>query len=49
MNRTLFVNVGVWDATGAATYPGEVLVEGNRISKVAKGSEREAVEQNREG
>jgi len=40
MNRILFVNVGVWDATGAATYPGEVLVEGNRISKVAKGSER---------
>jgi len=40
MDRTLFVNIGVWDATGAATYPGEVLVEGTRIVKIAKGAER---------
>jgi predicted amidohydrolase YtcJ len=40
MNRTLFTNVGIWDATGAATYPGEVLIEGNRIAKVSKGGSR---------
>lgn len=38
MTKTLFVGAKIWDATGAAPYLGDVLVEGNRISAVAKGS-----------
>ncbi|MFO1035757.1 MAG: amidohydrolase family protein [Geminicoccaceae bacterium] len=38
MAATLFTNVRIFDATGAAPYAGEVLVQGNRIKKVAKGS-----------
>jgi imidazolonepropionase-like amidohydrolase len=37
MSKTLFVGARVWDASGAAPYEGDVLVEGNRISAVAKG------------
>jgi imidazolonepropionase-like amidohydrolase len=33
---TLFTNVTVLDSTGAAPYPGEVLVEGERISAVRR-------------
>jgi imidazolonepropionase-like amidohydrolase len=33
----LLTNVTVLDSTGAEPFPGEVLVEGNRIRKVAKG------------
>ena len=36
MDRTLFTNVSILDCTGAAPYPGEVLVEGNRIKQVGK-------------
>jgi imidazolonepropionase-like amidohydrolase len=36
MASTLFANVTVLDGTGAKPYPGEVLVEGNRIKKLAK-------------
>ncbi len=34
---TLFTNVTVLDSTGADPYPGEVLVEGDRISAVNRG------------
>ena len=40
MPATLIRNVSVWDAIGDEAYPGEVLVEGNRIRAVAKGAER---------
>jgi imidazolonepropionase-like amidohydrolase len=40
MTRTLFTGVTILDCTGAAPYPGELLVEGNRIVAVAKGAER---------
>ncbi|HLI21064.1 MAG TPA: amidohydrolase family protein [Stellaceae bacterium] len=33
-------NVSVFDGSGAAPFPGEVLIEGERIKTVAKGSER---------
>src|SRR5260221_5365552 len=36
MARTLFTNVSILDGSGANPYPGEVLVEGNRIKQVAK-------------
>ncbi len=37
MANTLFTNVRIIDGTGAQPYMGEVLVQGNRIAKVAKG------------
>jgi imidazolonepropionase-like amidohydrolase len=36
MNPQLFTNIQIFDGTGAQPYPGEVLVEGNRIKTVAK-------------
>ena len=36
MARTLFTNVSIFDGSGAKPYTGEVLVEGNRIKKLAK-------------
>ncbi len=33
----LLRNVAVWDGEHDEAYPGEVLVEGNRIKAVAKG------------
>lgn len=38
MNAKLFTNVMIFDGTGSGLFPGEVLVEGNRIKKVAKGA-----------
>ncbi len=38
MAHTLFTNVRIIDGTGAAPFTGEVLVQGNRILKVAKGA-----------
>ncbi|MBS0205185.1 MAG: amidohydrolase family protein [Planctomycetes bacterium] len=35
MSQVLFTGVNVLDCTGAAPFPGEVLVEGNRIAAVA--------------
>lgn len=35
MSKTLFKNVNVLDCTGAPAYPGQVMVEGNRIKTVA--------------
>jgi imidazolonepropionase-like amidohydrolase len=37
MGQVLFTNVRVLDGTGAAPFPGEVLVQGNRIQRVARG------------
>ena len=37
MTSTLFTNVRIIDATGAQPYPGEVLVQGNRIARVGRG------------
>jgi imidazolonepropionase-like amidohydrolase len=38
MADVLFSNVRILDGTGAAPYPGEVLVQGNRIRRVARAS-----------
>ena len=40
MTRTLFTDVMVFDGSGAARFPGEVLVEGEAITAVARGDER---------
>ena len=40
LNRILLSNVTIFDGSGAAPFPGEVLVEGNRIAAVARGAER---------
>ena len=37
MTSYLFRNVTVWDGINDDAYPGEVLVEGNRIKTVARG------------
>src|SRR5438445_727487 len=39
-SSTLFTNVRVLDATGEYPYTGEVLVQGNRIKQITKGSSR---------
>src|SRR5688572_19145333 len=36
MSRTLFANVKVLDCTGDKPFDGEVLVEGNRITRVGR-------------
>ncbi len=38
MANVLFTNVRIIDGTGAAPYAGEVLVQGNRILRVARGA-----------
>ncbi|UVO54350.1 amidohydrolase family protein [Sphingomonas sp. SUN039] len=40
MTRTLFHDVMIFDGSGNDRFPGEVLVEGNRIAAVARGDER---------
>ena len=40
MNGTLFTDVMVFDGSGNALFPGEVLVRGERIEALAKGDER---------
>jgi imidazolonepropionase-like amidohydrolase len=37
MPAYLFRNVDIWDGVGDERYPGEALVIGNRITKVARG------------
>jgi hypothetical protein len=37
MANVLFTNVRIIDGSGAQPYSGEVLVQGNRIARVAKG------------
>ena len=38
MSAVLLTNVNIWDGDNDAAYPGEVLVEGNRIKTVATGA-----------
>jgi imidazolonepropionase-like amidohydrolase len=38
MPNTLFTNVRVIDGSGAAPFAGEVLVQGNRVARVARGA-----------
>ena len=40
MPRTLFTNVSIFDGSGQSSFPGEVLVQGNRIKTVAKGKDQ---------
>ncbi len=40
MSAKLLTNVTIWDGETDAPYPGEVLVDGNRIGAVARGAER---------
>jgi imidazolonepropionase-like amidohydrolase len=40
MTRILITNVSVFDGTGALPFPGQLLIEGERIKAVAKGGER---------
>lgn len=37
-DSVLFTNVSILDSTGAQPYPGEVLVTGDRIAEVRKGT-----------
>lgn len=45
MSATLLTNVVVFDGTSDASFPGEVLIQGNRIRKVARGREQIAREE----
>jgi imidazolonepropionase-like amidohydrolase len=38
MANVLFTNVRIIDGTGAAPFPGEVLVQGNRVSRITRGA-----------
>src|SRR5258708_6965588 len=38
MANALFSNVRIFDGTGAQPYSGEVLVQGNRVARVARGT-----------
>ena len=38
MSAILFTNVSIFDGTGSQPFPGEVKVENNRITAVAKGA-----------
>jgi len=40
MSRIAFINVLIFDGSGQDTFPGEVLVEGNRIVEVARSPQR---------
>jgi imidazolonepropionase-like amidohydrolase len=43
MKPVLFRGASIWDGSGAAAFPGDVLVEGSRIKAVAPAPERLAV------
>src|ERR1700729_3166385 len=36
MNKTMIIGARVWDASGAAPFDGDVLVEGNKIRAVSR-------------
>ena len=40
MSAKLFTNIIIFDGSGTDPFPGEVLIEGNRIKKVATGTNR---------
>ncbi|MGV0680699.1 amidohydrolase family protein [Mycolicibacterium fortuitum] len=37
MQRTLFTNVNIFDGTGSPAFPGEILIDGDRIERLEKG------------
>ncbi|MCP4383928.1 MAG: amidohydrolase family protein, partial [Hyphomicrobiales bacterium] len=39
-DSVLFTNVRILDATGEYPYSGEVLIQGNRIKQITRGSSR---------
>ena len=39
MSRTLLTHIKIFDGTGQAPFEGEVLIEGDRILKVARRGE----------
>jgi hypothetical protein len=43
MKPVLFRGASIWDGSGAAAFPGDVLVEGSRIKAVAPAPERLSV------
>ncbi len=43
-SATLIRNVTIWDGDNDAAYPGEALIEGNRIKSVARGANQIAAE-----
>ena len=45
MASQLLTNVTIFDASGRAPFPGEVLIQGNRIRKVAEGTRQIAREE----
>jgi imidazolonepropionase-like amidohydrolase len=45
MASQLFTNVTIFDASGRAPFPGEVLIQGTRIKKVAEGTRQIAREE----
>ena len=36
MGKTLIRSAKIWDATGAKPFAGDMLIEGDRIQKIAK-------------
>jgi imidazolonepropionase-like amidohydrolase len=38
--KTLIINANIWDGSGSAAYGGELLIDGERIGAVARGSGR---------
>src|ERR1700680_5148971 len=40
MPRTLFTNISIFDGSGQTAFPGEGLVQGNRIKALAKGKDQ---------
>jgi imidazolonepropionase-like amidohydrolase len=44
MTRVVFRNASVWDGTGAAAYPADVLVDGGRIRTIARAKGQLAAE-----
>jgi imidazolonepropionase-like amidohydrolase len=44
MNRVLFRGANVWDGSGAAAFPADVLVEGSRIKTIARAPNRLAAD-----
>jgi imidazolonepropionase-like amidohydrolase len=37
MQRTLFTNVNIFDGTGSPAFPGEILIDGDRIARLERG------------
>ncbi|PHR61861.1 MAG: amidohydrolase [Robiginitomaculum sp.] len=46
MGRTLYTNIQIFDGSGADLYPGEVLVEGNKITAVNQGTDEKLSTEN---